>query len=124
MRSTLRHLPLLFLALCVPIGAVAEPFFPTGGARRHELREAVEAHRISGREQIQRDEAVAGRRLTPAERAELREQLRRQWLAASSIPPPPETQPAERIVPAPVVMPVVEAMPSRTLPPAARSQRP
>jgi hypothetical protein len=124
MRSTLLHLPVLFLAMCAPNWAVPDTLAPAGGLRRHELREAVEAHRTNGREQIRRDEAAAGRRLTPAERAELREQLRREWLAGTSVPPPPETQPAERIMPAPVVTPVVQAMPSRTLPPAARSQRP
>ena len=124
MRSTLRHLPLFLLISCATPWVAAEPSGSTGGARRHELREAVEAHRSSGHEQIQRDEAAAGRRLTPAERAELREQLRRQWMAATAIPVPLETQPAERIVPAPVATPVVDATPSRTLPPAARSQRP
>lgn len=48
-------------------------------ATREQVREAVNAHRAAEREQIQRDEAMAGRRMTPAERAELRDQLRQEW---------------------------------------------
>ncbi len=46
---------------------------------REQVREAVKVHRAAEQEQIQRDEAMAGRRLTPAERSELREQLRQEW---------------------------------------------
>ena len=48
-------------------------------ATREQVREAVNAHRAAEQEQIQRDEALTGRRMTPAERAELREQLRQEW---------------------------------------------
>jgi hypothetical protein len=50
-----------------------------GGATRHEVRQAVQAHRAAQREELQREEASAGRRLTPAELAELRSQVRQQW---------------------------------------------
>ena len=62
------------------------------------------------REEVRREEAFAGRRLTAEERAELREQLRRQWAAqveisqtaqATHAAQPAESQPAERIVPGP-----------------------
>ena len=49
-------------------------------ATREQVREAVNAHRAAEQEQIQRDEAMAGRRMTPAERAQLREQLRQEWV--------------------------------------------
>lgn len=49
------------------------------GPTRGQVLDAVEAHRLSERDQILRDEAMVGRRLTPAERAQLREQLRHEW---------------------------------------------
>ncbi|HYP69804.1 MAG TPA: hypothetical protein VEP93_02915 [Variovorax sp.] len=53
---------------------------------RKEVRRAVEAHRALERDDIRREEAEVGRRLTPAERAELREQIRYQWLLPSKSP--------------------------------------
>jgi len=50
-----------------------------GGASRAEVRQAVEGHRASQREEVQREEAAAGRRLTPAELGELRSQVRGAW---------------------------------------------
>lgn len=64
-------------------------------ATREQVREAVNAHRAAEQEQIQRDEAIAGRRMTPAERAELREQLRQGW--------------AQRAVPVSAVQPMEPA---------------
>ncbi|WP_225784711.1 hypothetical protein [Xenophilus sp. Marseille-Q4582] len=61
---------------------------------REQLREAVKLHRAAEQEQIQRDEALAGRRLTPAERAELREQLRQEWAQRPTAAPLPEPPPA------------------------------
>lgn len=46
---------------------------------REQVKDAVQTHRAQEREQILRDEAMVGRRMTPAERAQLREQLRREW---------------------------------------------
>lgn len=54
---------------------------------RSEVRKAVEAHRAQERDDIRREEAEVGRRLTPAERAELREQIRYQWLLPSKPSP-------------------------------------
>lgn len=94
--------------------------------RRSELREAVQSHRAAQRAEVQREEAIAGRRLTAAERLELREQLRRQWFASTGVRHSAESQPAERLMPVPVPppMPVAETQRLRPMPPAARSQRP
>lgn len=62
-----------------PMSWAATGFLQVGGATRHEVRQAVQAHRAAQREEIQREEASAGRRLTPAELAELRSQVRQQW---------------------------------------------
>jgi len=59
---------------------------PTADQVRKEVRRAVEAHRAQERDDIRREEAEVGRRLTPAERAELREQIRYQWLLPSKSP--------------------------------------
>lgn len=86
-----RHLPtplaarpmfsfVLALGAALPMAASAE-LLKIGGPRRDEVRAAVAAHRAEQREEIRQDEAVAGRRLTPAERAQLREQVRSQWPA-------------------------------------------
>lgn len=68
---------ILALGAALPLAASAE--FMKVGPRRDEVRAAVAAHRAEQREEIRHDEAVAGRRLTPAERAQLREQVRSQW---------------------------------------------
>lgn len=62
-----------------PMSWAATGFLQVGGATRQEVRQAVQAHRAAQREEIQREEASAGRRLTPAELAELRSQVRQQW---------------------------------------------
>lgn len=70
-------------------------------SRRHQLRDAVDAHRASRRDEIRREEAAAGRRLTAAELAELRAQVRGQWPHLSEVVvDSAESQPAERIAPA------------------------
>ncbi len=81
---------------------------------RAEVRGAVETHRASQREEVRREETVAGRRLTAAELAELREQVRQQWAPRSEqvpkVPPPAEDRGT--------------ATAHGTLVPAARLQRP
>lgn len=114
------------LLLCASLPAPAEPwgFIRVTDQRRNEAREAVEAHRAAKREEVMRQEAAAGRRLTPAELAELRQQVRQQWIPRpesraelrSELIHSAESQPAERLVPAPV--------PKSTLLTAPRSQRP
>jgi len=74
----------LALGAALPLAASAE-FLKASGPRRDEVRAAVDAHRAEQRDEIRHDEAVAGRRLTPAERAQLREQVRSQWPARPDV---------------------------------------
>ncbi|MGK6306330.1 hypothetical protein [Variovorax sp. DT-64] len=114
------------LLLCASLPAAAEPwsFVRVSDPRRNEMRDAVDAHRAAKREEVMRQEAAAGRRLTPAELAELRQQVRQQWVPRPEPRPElgpelirsAESQPAERLVPSPV--------PKSTLLTAPRSQRP
>ena len=69
-----------FAAPAARAAAEAKRGAPTAEQVRVEVRKAVEAHRAQERDDIRRQEAEVGRRLTPAERAELREQVRYQWL--------------------------------------------
>lgn len=85
MRRLLIPLFLLALASSAVLAAGARPA-PTAEQTRLEVRRAVEAHRAEQRDDIRRQEAQAGRRLTAAERAELREQVRYQWLLPASAP--------------------------------------
>ncbi|RZL89337.1 MAG: hypothetical protein EOP82_20005 [Variovorax sp.] len=115
MKSTL---PLLLVLAALGLPAAASPwaFIQVNDPRRNDVRNAVEAHRAATREEVRREEAAAGRRLTPAELAELRQQVRQQWAPRQDvIIQSAESQPAERAMPAPVPN-------SRVLP--ARSQRP
>ncbi|VTU35283.1 hypothetical protein H4CHR_03616 [Variovorax sp. PBS-H4] len=99
------------LLLCASLPAPAEPwgFIRVNDTRRNETRDAVAAHRAAKREEVMRQEAAAGRRLTPAELAELRQQVRQQWVprVESRLELQPElirsaeSQPAERLTPAP-----------------------
>ena len=94
--------------------------------QRSDLRGAVEAHRTATRDEVRREEAAAGRRLTPAELAELRQQVRQQWSPRHDVlqsaatrheaVPSGEPQPAERVMPPPAVKDAALAAP--------RSQRP
>ncbi|WP_301511242.1 hypothetical protein [Variovorax sp. CAN15] len=109
-------LPLFLVFACGPSLAMSGDFFRVGEARRSEVRDAVAAHRAAQREEMRRGEAIAGRRLTPAELFELRQQVRGQWTppAAGALLNSAESQPAERIVPVP---------PASISPTAPRSQR-
>ncbi|MDM0103819.1 hypothetical protein QTH97_02665 [Variovorax sp. J22R24] len=95
-------LSLLLASSCLPVLAGSPGFVLVTDQRRTELRGAVEAHRATNRDEVRREEAAAGRRLTPAELAELRQQVRQQWspphdVLQSSVEP----QPAERVMPRP-----------------------
>ena len=95
----------LVACACAPLWAQAVPgnFLRVGEVRRSEVRDAVAAHRAGQREEVRREEAMAGRRLTAAELFELRQQVRGQWTppAAGALVNSAESQPAERIAPAP-----------------------
>lgn len=115
MRSTVRLLPVLLIASAYSVSwAVPDGIQQVGGATRYEVRKAVEIHRASQREELQREEAAAGRRLTPAELAELRSQVRQQWSPRYDVP-----RAAQPVVSEPSV-PLANPR-SLTLP---RSQRP
>lgn len=114
MKLTLRTSPLLLAGLWLPVCAAQGSWMQLSDQRRNELRGAVETHRASQREEVRREETVAGRRLTAAELAELREQVRQQWAPRS-----------EQVHTAP--LPVEDrgtATAHGTLVPAARLQRP
>ena len=64
-----------------------------------ELRGVIAAQVSARREEVRREEAMAGRRLTAEERAELRAQLRRQWSSQGETAQTAQSQPAERSVP-------------------------
>jgi hypothetical protein len=87
MRLTFFALPFLLALGCFPAGATtpskvssASSSLQIDEARRNEVRDAVLAHRAAQREEARREELAAGRRLTPAELFELRQQVREQWL--------------------------------------------
>lgn len=122
MRLHFSALPFLVLCACGAAQASPGDSFKVGDSRRNELRDAVAAHRAAQREEVRREEAIAGRRLTAAELFELREQVRGQWTPPSAGPTihSAESQPAERIVPAPTPLP---ELPDRSAFTAPRSQR-
>ena len=101
MKIPRRTLPLLAALLCLSAMAAPDGLIPVNVPRRNDLRGAVETHRASQREEVRREEAVAGRRLTAAELAQLREQVRQQWAAQTEAIRSAELQPVERIVSAP-----------------------
>lgn len=118
MRRPFFTLPFILVFACGPALAMSGDFFRVGDARRSEVRDAVAAHRAAQREEVRREQAAAGRRLTAAELFELRQQVRGQWTppATGALLNSAESQPAERIVPVP---------PPASRPPltAPRSQR-
>lgn len=65
--------------LLLVLGGTLTALARAGAGDQAELRRAVEAHRLAERDQVRREDAYAGRRLSAQERAELREQLRREW---------------------------------------------
>ena len=102
MRNLYSALPILVACSCGSPWAMAGDFLKVGDARRSEVREAVAAHRAAKRDEIRREEAAAGRRLTAAELFELRQQVRGQWTPPGTPPRAmnsAESQPAERIAP-------------------------
>jgi hypothetical protein len=63
--------------------------------------DSVDGQRSATGSDVKRNEVAGGRRLTAAELAELRQQVRQQWAPRQEIAKSAESQPAERIVPAP-----------------------
>lgn len=99
--------PLVAVLLCMPVllvvPAMVSPdgLTPVNQQRRSEMRTAVNVHRASQREEVRREEAAAGRHLTAAELAQLREQVRQQWATRTEAIRFAESQPVERMVQAP-----------------------
>lgn len=100
--TSLFRLPLLIAGLCLPVWAATEGVASSGDPRRSDLRDAVEMHRHATPEQLRREEAWTGRRLTPSELAELREQVRQQWAGHVERRALPPLQAQQRPVPASV----------------------
>jgi len=77
----MRILLALFLLVLAADGALsAAPKSKAANDQiRSDVREAVQQHRASQKDDIRRADAQAGRHLTAAERAQLREQLRQEW---------------------------------------------
>ena len=104
MNFSRQMLPLVAALLCVPVllvvPAMASPngLTPVNQQRRSEMRTAVNEHRASQREEVRREEAAAGRHLTAAELAQLREQVRQQWATRTEAIRFAESQPVERMV--------------------------
>ena len=107
MNFSRQMLPLVAALLCVPVllvvPAMASPngLTPVNQQRRREMRTAVSEHRASQWEEVRREEAAAGRHLTAAELAQLREQVRQQWATRTEAIRFAESQPVERMVQVP-----------------------
>jgi uncharacterized membrane protein len=116
MKTNKFALPFLLATFCLSAWAGAFNFLKVSDQRGTELRDAVEAHRAATRAEVQRGEAAAGRRLTPAELAELRQQVRQQWSPRQEVARSAESQPAERIVPVPDIKGAALGSPGRSRP--------
>ncbi len=62
-----------------------------------QAHDAAKGQQVASGEDVRREEAVAGRRLTPTELAELRQQVRQQWASAPEAGGSAELPPAERV---------------------------
>jgi hypothetical protein len=94
--------PLFWLLASVAFAASAQSSgtVQAGAEQRanRELRGVIAAQVSARREEVRREEAMAGRRLTAEERAELRAQLRRQWSSQGETAQTAQSQAAERSV--------------------------
>jgi hypothetical protein len=91
-------LPFVLTTFCLTAWAGTFNFPKINDQRRID---SVEAQRTTTVADVKRNEVAGGRRLTAAELAELRQQVRQQWSPRQEIAKSAESQPAERIVPAP-----------------------
>lgn len=93
-------LPFLLTTFCLSAWAGSFNFLKINDQRR----DSVDAQRPTTGSDVKRNEVAGGRRLTAAELAQLRQQVRQQWAPRQEIAKSAESQPAERIVPAPAAM--------------------
>lgn len=97
---------LLIAGLCLPLWVAAEAVWtPARGSdefNTRDLRRAVRAHRFLDREELQREDSGGGRRLTPSELAQLREQVRQQWSGRTVPFAQADSRSAERMASMPV----------------------
>jgi hypothetical protein len=101
MKINFSALSLLVASAFLPVLAAQPGFMTVADQRRVEVRDAVEAHRAATRDEVRREEAAAGRRLTPAELAQLRQQVRQNWSPRHEVAQSAESLPAERVMPVP-----------------------
>lgn len=103
---TVHSRSLLIAGLCLPLWVAAEAVWtPVRGKDEfstRDLRKAVQAHRSLDREEFQREDNWGGRRLTPSELAQLREQVRQQWPGRTAAFTPAESRSAERLASTPI----------------------
>lgn len=96
---TARHFSLLIAGVCLPLwvlaGGVRAPGTVSAEVGSRDLRTPVQAPRFVQREDVQRDDAWTGRRLTTAELAQLREQVRQQLPGRMAIMTPAELHSTE-----------------------------
>jgi hypothetical protein len=97
MKTNKFALPFLLTTFCLSVWAGSFNFLKTNDQRR----DSVDAQRSTTGSDVKRNEVGGGRRLTAAELAQLRQQVRQQWAPRQEIAKSAESQPAERIVPAP-----------------------
>jgi hypothetical protein len=115
MQLVFRTLSLVLVAAC-PLAQAAHEEVVGAGVHRSELRDAVQFNLGGQVARVQREDALAGRHLNPAERAQLRQQVRRQWV---------ESRQSERVTSVPATAtPVADAQPGRVLSGAPQGQRP
>jgi hypothetical protein len=55
MKLTVCTLPVLLASLCIPVAAAQGSWMQTREQRRNELRDAIETHRASQREEVRRE---------------------------------------------------------------------
>ncbi|MBU1360740.1 MAG: hypothetical protein KKC79_07815 [Gammaproteobacteria bacterium] len=94
---------LLSTALCAP--AYSQAALTSVATVAPGSSASVSRHRDARVQvQVQREEAFMGRRLNPAELAELRRQVRDEWRASQRLIRSAESVPAERLAAEPVVL--------------------
>jgi hypothetical protein len=81
MKPHLLALPFLLANLCLPAWAGESEFVATAAARP-QAGPMLVAQQVASGEDLRRDETAFGRRLSPSELAELRQQVREQWASA------------------------------------------